>query len=203
MSRQAKGGLAAAVLVVVAGAGVWLLRGRDARQTISSSPAAPAPAFVTGPAASPALPSSPAPSSEENVQRVMEAWRGAILARDADTVLVCDRAFIGDARLFTPALVKSARTDGDERVRAFSTRVLGKYVDAALIPIFRQQLDDSSPFVRENAAWALGELAGPAGIAAGDLAKVMKHDRADAVRRAAGQALEKVRGGGKPRRGAG
>ena len=36
-----------------------------------------------------------------------------------------------------------------------------------------------------------------------DLAKVMKHDKADAVRRAAGEALDKVRGLGKPRRGAG
>jgi HEAT repeat protein len=145
----------------------------------------------------------PPPAPDDQIQRLMEAWRTAILAHDADTVLMCDRTFVTEPGPFTPALVKSAQTDGDERVRAFSTRVLGKFADPLLIPVFRKQLDDASPFVRENAAWALGELATPAATAARDLEKAMKHDKADAVRRAAGEALEKVRGGSKSHRRAG
>jgi hypothetical protein len=201
MSRHAKGVLAAAALVAVAGAGAWLTRAREGRQTMGSSASSSSPpTFATAPTLAPP---PTAASREQSIDRLMEAWRGAILAHDADTVLMCDRAFLGEPQVFQPALIKSAQTDGDQRVRAFSTRVLGKFVDPALIEIFRKQLDDASPFVRENAAWGLGELAIPAGIAAADLAKIMKHDKADAVRRAASEALEKVRGAGKTRRGAG
>jgi len=60
---------------------------------------------------------------------------------------------------YRSALEKSARGDADGRVRAFSTRVLGKRKNAALAPLFETLLADTSPFVRQNAAWALGELA--------------------------------------------
>ena len=44
-------------------------------------------------------------------------------------------------------------------MRAFSTRVLGKMKNVALVEDFQRLLADKSPFVRQNAAWALGELA--------------------------------------------
>jgi hypothetical protein len=197
MSRQAKGVLAAAVLVIGTSTGWWLSRGQRAGSDRAPAPAAP-PSFAVAPAPrSPEPPASPSP--EEVVDRIMQAWRAAILSHDADTVLMCDRTFLTEPGRYTAALVKSAQSDGDDRVRAFSTRVLGKLDDPLLIEIFRKQLADPSPFVRENAAWALGELATPAAGAAGDLEKTMKHDKADAVRRAAEQALGKVRGGGKSR----
>ena len=70
-----------------------------------------------------------------------------------------DRAFLSSPERYRSALEKSARSDADGRVRAFSTRVLGKQKNPALAPLFETLLSDKSPFVRQNAAWALGELA--------------------------------------------
>ena len=53
---------------------------------------------------------------------------------------------------------RERRKDANERVRAFSTRVLGKFKQVELAETFERLLEDGSPFVRQNAAWALGEL---------------------------------------------
>jgi hypothetical protein len=133
-----------------------------------------------------------------NVTGAMTAWRGAILTHDADTVVALDRAFLGAPGTFRPALVESAKGDGNERVRAFSTRVLGKLRDAALVETFAALLDDSSPYVRQNAAWALGELGGEeSGRAAArrtteELRRLGRRDTAPDVRVAANEALKRL-----------
>ena len=97
-----------------------------------------------------------------------------------------------------PAPAQSAASDDNERVRAFSTRELGKLKRADLAPAFTQLLDDKSPFVRQNAAWALGELsAGDEGRAAArqaiaELRQVVKHDPAGEVRAAARTTLDRI-----------
>jgi hypothetical protein len=197
MSRQAKGVLVAAVLVGAVSAGLWTVR-RSPTQPARSLPAPPAGGFVGTPAPAPQL--ARIGPTDQQVLAVMQVWRQAILARDADSVMKCDASFLGDGPAFTPALVDSARADANERVRAFSTRVLGKLGDPKLAEVFRGLLEDPSPFVRENAAWALGELGRPGSVAAGDLAKVKKHDKAETVRRAAGEALDRIRGGAPVRR---
>ena len=88
----------------------------------------------------------------------MNAWRGAIAHRDPDVVTKLDATFREQPDRYASALVDSARSDGDERVRAFSTRVLGKLGRAELAAVFSGLLADGSPYVRLNAAWALGEL---------------------------------------------
>ena len=40
--------------------------------------------------------------------------------------------------------------------------MLGKLKDPALAGLYKELLADKSPFVRQNAAWALGELAADA-----------------------------------------
>jgi hypothetical protein len=133
-----------------------------------------------------------------DVTGAMTAWRGAILNHDADTVVALDRAFLDDRGAFTPALVASAKGDGNERVRAFSTRVLGKLRDAVLVETFAALLDDGSPYVRQNAAWALGELGREeSGRAAArrtteELRRLGRRDQAPDVRVAANEALEKL-----------
>src|SRR5262249_27941653 len=86
-------------------------------------------------------------------------WGAAIPAPDADGVVQLDMTFRETPDRYLPALLENARTDSNERVRAFSTRTLGKLARADLAPAFRQLLADASPYVRQNAAWALGELA--------------------------------------------
>jgi glucose dehydrogenase len=89
----------------------------------------------------------------------MTSWRTAILVRDADAVLALDREFVGAPDRYGEALIACAQTDSDERVRAFCTRVLGKFKSADRAVLFERLLTDKSPYVRQNAAWALGELA--------------------------------------------
>jgi len=193
--------MALVVLAVVTGGAVFhVLRSGKPETGVSRSPVPGG--FLTG-APSPSAPAHPTPPSEAEIGTLMTSWRSAILARDADTVMMCDRAFLGEPRIFTAALVASAESDPNERVRAFSTRVLGKFEDEALIPVFRKLLQDPSAFVRQNAAWSLGGLEARAQAAAPDLERVHRRDQAEAVRQAAAEALQRVRGSAPARRSAG
>jgi HEAT repeat protein len=129
----------------------------------------------------------------------MTAWRGAIAHRDPDVVTKLDTTFREQPDQYTGALVESARSDGDERVRAFSTRVLGKLGRGELAPVFSALLADASPYVRLNAAWALGELsaagkAPPATRATvASLKRLRRGDPDGDVRSAAQDALERLK----------
>jgi HEAT repeat protein len=128
----------------------------------------------------------------KQVEGAMERWRTAILMKDAPTVVALDLNFRQMPDRYTAALARSAESDGDERVRAFSTRVLGKLKNAAEAPLYQRLLADTSPFVRQNAAWALGEL-GPAAVpAVAQLQRASARDPANDVRAAARDALRKI-----------
>jgi HEAT repeat protein len=147
-----------------------------------------------------AAPPRPDPFSKEvtpdQVADAMAAWRQGILEKRAEQVLALDQAFAALPGRYGPALVHLAATDPNERVRAFSTRVLGKMKNVALVETYQQLLADGSPFVRQNAAWALGELAArPGGRAAAEAAGDELRQAADAdpateVRAAATNALK-------------
>ena len=128
----------------------------------------------------------------------LSAWRQAILVRDADAVLKLDRAFLATPDRYRAALEISAKSEADERVRAFSTRVLGKFKNPALAEVFETLLADKSQFVRQNAAWALGELAAQdegraaARRAVAELRHARAKDPAAVVRTAAKGALARL-----------
>ena len=143
------------------------------------------------------VPETPA-SIEAEVDKSVSSWRAAILARNAETVLALDAAFGASPARYGVALRKLAAGDADERVRAFSTRVLGKRRDPELAGLFEELLGDKSPFVRQNAAWALGELAAvddgraAAKRAVAELRQARSRDPAPDVRSAAKSALAKM-----------
>jgi HEAT repeats len=134
----------------------------------------------------------------EQLRGAMDAWRRAIIERNAETVLMLDRAFATYPGRFGPELLRQAEADPEPRVRAFSTRVLGKLKNAALEKDFERLLADASPYVRQNAAWALGELVErPDGREAAEGAVVeLRHlqdsDPAIDVRAAATNALRRL-----------
>ena len=104
----------------------------------------------------PAPPATPEMIAKQ-VEATMGRWRTAILAKDAPTSSP-STCVPPDAGPLPAALAASAERDDNERVRAFSTRVLGKLKNPAEAPLYHRLLTDKSPFVRQNAAWALGEL---------------------------------------------
>lgn len=122
---------------------------------------------AAGPADARPVAAEPPPSPEKQIETLMGVWRGGILSRDADAVVAADGAFRHEPQKYLPVLMTSAQTDANDRVRAFSTRVLGKLKDPACAPVFQKLLADPSEYVRMNAAWGLGELANtPEGRAA-------------------------------------
>jgi HEAT repeat protein len=190
-------------LVLGAGGAAMLMAvvlSRRSADEAASKPTGPSfPRFVM------ATPEPPAPepvASAKDVAREVEsamaAWRTAIAVRDADAVVRLDATFQTSPERYRDALVESAAGDADERVRAFSTRVLGKLRQADLAGTFQKLLQDASPFVRQNAAWALGELgAESTGRAAAqralaELRQVKRRDPAGDVRRAAGGAIQRL-----------
>jgi HEAT repeats len=165
VSRGNKRLLAVGLLAVAAGSGALAVRHRRAEQAMRlRAPGGPTQrgfeANDTGtPPGFALLAPEPPEQIAAQVDGALVAWRQAIAVKDAEKVLSLDRSFLTSPDRYRAALVESARGDADERVRAFSTRVLGKQKNAALAGVFEALLADKSPFVRQNAAWALGELA--------------------------------------------
>jgi len=202
MSKGHKRWIAAGLLVLVTGTGLLVLRDRRAEQAmrLRGADGSSQRGLEAGRGETPPL--WPRQETEaqiaQEVDTSLASWRHAILDKDADVVQSLDRAFLSSPERYRSALEKSARGDTDERVRAFSTRVLGKQKHAALAPLFETLLSDKSPFVRQNAAWALGELAvlDDGRVAARHAVAELRHarakDPAPDVRSAAKGALARI-----------
>jgi len=189
----------AAGLLIIAGAVLFVALRPSGKHDALTRAEADGPGFA-GFRARDVAPSPPDPPEiiAQRIDAAMSSWRNAILVRDADTVLALDREFAGSPARYAPALVKCAETDSDERVRAFCTRVLGKLKAADRAELYERLLADRSPYVRQNAAWALGELAETTNghmvtrHALAELRHARAKDPAGAVREAAKGALEKL-----------
>jgi HEAT repeat protein len=198
MSRQHKRWIGAGLMVIVTGAGALVLR-HQAHQSSLRADGSTSRGLDATPTTTPTLPIPETPETiAAETASTLANWRRAILMKDADSVVRIDRAFVNSPDRYRAALVDSARSDGDERVRAFSTRVLGKLKSAALADVFETLLADKSPFVRQNAAWALGELAADADgrtaarRAVAELRHARAKDPAPDVRTAASGALARL-----------
>lgn len=200
MSRGDKRRIIAGSVVVLTGLGWFALRDRSAswRHPFGSDQANADKfqGFSSRPFASAGAELPPAPETPEviakEVEGTMGRWRTAILVKDAPSVVALDLTFRQKPDRYTAALATSAESDGNERVRAFSTRVLGKLKNSAETPLYQRLLADHSPFVRQNAAWALGELGPAAAPAVAELQKASARDPANDVRAAAKDALRKL-----------
>ena len=174
--------------------------------SIDSTRAAQEQAGADGVARRPALPSigtaslpplppsaaAPAEPSGEQVASLMKSWHAAIVTKNAETVENLDRAFAAQPDQFIAALMENAENDPEERVRSFSTRVLGKLRRPESVDVLHRLLKDSSEYVRFNAAWALGELGDR--DAAPKLLRMERHDPSAVVRQSAGNSRRKIEG---------
>jgi len=183
------------VVVVARREGRAPVGGAGAEGVVSDGAAARAPLPSVGASA---LPSVPAPSvtaaepTSEQLASLMKSWHAAIVTKNADTVETLDREFAARPEQFVAALMDNAQTDPEERVRSFSTRVLGKLRRPESVEVLRRLLKDSSQYVRYNAAWALGELNDRE--AAPSLLRLERRDPSPMVRESAGTSRRKIEG---------
>lgn len=195
------------------GALVWITVGSrdDASPLSAAPPSGPSLGLATGSRG--ALPSisnqqagasngasGPPPSSvtvgaipPERIAALMKTWREAIVVKNPEPVERLDRLFAERPTEFVSAVMVSAETDPEERVRSFSTRVLGKLRRSESVELLRRLLKDPSPYVRFNAAWALGELTDRQARAT--LQRLEQHDPSPLVRQSAGDSRRKIEGG--------
>lgn len=162
-----------------------LSEGGGARPPLPSIGADPSPS-----AQSPSV-ALPQPASEQ-VASIIKSWHAAIVTKNAETVETLDREFAARPEEFVAALIENAQRDPEERVRSFSTRVLGKLRRPESVETLRHLLKDSSQFVRFNAAWALGELNDR--DAAPTLLRLERHDPSPMVRQSASASRRKLEG---------
>ncbi|MFL5307998.1 MAG: HEAT repeat domain-containing protein [Polyangia bacterium] len=188
--------IAAGSLLAIAGAGSLVLRHGAHHSPATDEAGAPGfQGFSSRPFSnSPAPPPPPETAAEvaQDVDASLMRWRVAILNKDAQAVVALDMDFKQRPDRYRAALEKSAQTDENERVRAFSTRVIGKMRNPEEAPLLKRLLADASPYVRQNAAWALGELRAAGSVAVAELRRARSGDSAPAVRSAAKDALGKV-----------
>lgn len=130
-------------------------------------------------------------SEEHQANQLINAWRDAVIAKDPKKIEQLGLAVKGLGATSIPLLRKLALEDTDERIRAFATRILGRMRNPELTPFFRGLLEsDKSPFVRENAAWALGELKDSQSI--NKLQTIAENDASEQVRGAAKKAIDTI-----------
>lgn len=185
-----------AILVVAARRQGRAPVGDTAPETAASDgvPRRPSLPSVPGGSPLPALSPSvtvPEPTSEQ-VASVIKSWHAAIVTKNAETVETLDREFAARPDRFVTALIENAQADPEERVRSFSTRVLGKLRRPESVEALRDLLKDGSQFVRFNAAWALGELNDHDSAPA--LLRLERHDPSPMVRQSAGASRRKIEG---------
>lgn len=205
MSRGDKRWIVTGSLVALTGLGVFALQHRSHGRRVAADEEAAAARF-RGLASGPLGPSGTSNGAEtrspeelkRDVDGDMSRWRTAVVVKDAETVVALDLTFRQLPDRYTDALAKSAETEANERVRAFSTRVLGKLKRPDQEPLYERLLTDKSVYVRQNAAWALGELGAAGGGRAAaehavpELRHVRARDPANEVRLAAKDALDKL-----------
>jgi HEAT repeat protein len=188
--------IAAGSLFAIAGVGALALRHGPHHARPTDEAGTPGfQGFSTRPFTNTPAPPPPPETAEQVAQDVdasMMRWRVAILNKDAPAVIGLDMDFGQRPDRYRKALEKSAQTDENERVRAFSTRVIGKMKNPEEAPLFKRLLADTSPYVRQNAAWGLGELRGAGSVAVAELRRARARDAAPEVRSAAKDALGKV-----------
>lgn len=131
------------------------------------------------------------PEPERQIGRVMNAWRETIISRRIEDI---KRLRLGIKRYgqeAIPFLRQLVLEDKNERIRAFATRVLGQMKKTKLISLFIDLLQkDTSPFVRIDAAWALGELGNLKSVSI--LQMIADSDESERVRQSAQKALKSI-----------
>lgn len=93
------------------------------------------------------------------VEDLVELWRVTVLRKDVRNWNAAREAVLGKWAEAKPLVRNLAENDRSDRVRAVNLRLLAERAAPAEAPFFAERLErDSSPFVRENACWALARL---------------------------------------------
>ncbi|HLD35926.1 MAG TPA: HEAT repeat domain-containing protein [Planctomycetota bacterium] len=133
-----------------------------------------------------------ATEKERQIGRLFNIWRQSVLTRNITQINQLDSQIKGCGNEAIPFLTKLAKEDRNERVRAFATRILGRMNLSDLFSLFVELLkNDTSAFVRENSCWSLSRLGNIEALEI--LQKVADSDSSAQVRKAASEAIEKIK----------
>jgi hypothetical protein len=150
----------------------------------------------------PEEPKGPFPTDEtvsekaRQIGRLFNIWRQAVLTKNISQINQLDSQIKGCGDEAIPFLTKLAKEDGNERVRAFAVRILGRQNKANLLGLFMELLkNDTSAFVRENSCWSLGRLGNSESLDI--LQKTADSDPSAPVRKTASEAIENIKLSGK------
>lgn len=92
------------------------------------------------------------------VDEIVDLWRVTILRKDVRSWNAAREAVLAHWEQSRPLVRKLAESDESDRVRAINLRLLAEKSSPSDTDFFADRLRDTSPFVRENACWALGRL---------------------------------------------
>jgi len=124
---------------------------------------------------------------------VVAPLTGALADSDPVVKVAAMKALQGIAGLRDGSAVSPLLVDGEVTVRAEAARTLGMFHDAngtaALVTALQ---NDSSPVVRKNAAWALGEIRANTTVAGPALQNAATNDASPFVRSLAASALTRL-----------
>jgi hypothetical protein len=155
--------------------------------TPSTSPREPAVKIVE-----PALPNPPAaPAPPAPSDPLLRQWQLAIRQHDAKGVLDAQSTFHARQEDYREPLVKMAKEDPEDRVRAFSIAALGRMKWPPPEEFFIDRLGDAHEYPRTSALNALERIGTAACLPKVD--SLASSDPAEAVRAAAGEAGKAVR----------
>jgi hypothetical protein len=132
------------------------------------------------------------PDKERQIGRLFNIWRQSVLTKNIAQINQLDSQIKGCGDEAIPFLTKLAKEDGNERVRAFAVRILGRMNIADLSSMFIDLLkNDASAYVRENSCWALGRLGNAESLEI--LQKAADSDPSAQVRQAASEAINNIK----------
>jgi len=132
------------------------------------------------------------PAKERQIGRLFNIWRKAVLTKNITQINQLDSQIKGCGDEAIPFLTKLAKEDANERVRAFTVRMLGRMDIKELSSLFMELLkNDTSAFVRENSCWALGQMGNIDALET--LQKTADSDPSDRVRKVAAEAIKNIK----------
>lgn len=183
---------AARFLPLLLGAAVLGLAALYWRSSELPAPTPPPVPKAPSPIPVPEPPARPVPPPVEVTSDVLlERWKTAVRTRDQKSVVDLQAVFLAHENDYREPLMRASRVDGDPRVRAFCTALLGRMKQPPPELFFMEKAGDAHEYPKRSALEALEKLGTKACLPTVD--PLASSDPVEAVRAAAARTAKAVR----------